>query len=158
MADLSKTLWSRRSIAVVALGAAVVLTACGGSSSKTGDKSTTSLTTAGSTTTVDGSSSSGSGTPSRKPCDLLTKEIAEAALGVAVGAPTQAPGQGNETCNYRATGTSSIAMVYLTTYAVKGTEAGLDAAATQFKNAYAVDGVGDSARQPRRPRHRRLEG
>ncbi|MEO8696397.1 MAG: DUF3558 family protein [Acidimicrobiales bacterium] len=103
-------------------------------------------TTPATPTTVNAASGTASGTPSRKPCDLLTKKIAEEALGIAVGAPTQAPGQGNETCNYRATDTSVTAMVYLTTYAAKGSTAALDQAAAQFKNAYAVNGVGDAAR------------
>jgi hypothetical protein len=97
-------------------------------------------------TTVNGTAGSGFGTPSRKPCVLLTKQIAEQALGIPVGAPHEAPGQGNETCNYPAADTSQIARVYLTTYAAIGSVAVLDQAAAQFTNAHAVDGVGDAAR------------
>lgn len=96
--------------------------------------------------TVNSAPSSGSGTPSTKPCDLLTKTIAEDALGIPVGDPAQVPGAGNETCNYRARDTSVTAMVYLTTYAATGSEAVLDQAAAQFANAHPVDGVGDAAR------------
>ena len=97
-------------------------------------------------TTASNATGTGSGTPSRKPCDLLTKTIAEEALGIPVGAPMQAPGEGNETCNYPAADKAQIARVYLTTYAVKGSLPVLNQAATQFKNAYAVNGVGDAAR------------
>ena len=98
------------------------------------------------TTTAPAPAGSGSGTPSRKPCDLLTKDIAETALGVPVAPAKQTPGQANETCSYRVADKSSVATVFLTTYAAKGTEALLDAAAAQFTKAYAVDGVGDAAR------------
>ncbi|MEO5843102.1 MAG: DUF3558 family protein [Acidimicrobiales bacterium] len=135
-----------------------VFAACGGDSNGEGEKTAPSGATAASesnaaaptasttSTAVTAASGSGSGTPSRKPCDLLSKRIAEDALGVPVAAPTQVPGPGNETCNYRATDTSVTAMVYLTTYTAKGTTAALDQAAAQFKNAYAVSGVGDAAR------------
>ena len=95
-------------------------------------------------TTVNSAAGAGSGTPSRKPCDLLSKKIAEDALDVPVGDPKDFPGQGNETCAY--TTADGTGQVLLTTYAVKGTTAALDQAATQFTNAYAVDGVGDAAR------------
>lgn len=96
------------------------------------------------TTTVNGTTGSGTGTPSRKPCDLLSKKIAEDALGVPVGDPKDFPGQGNDTCGY--TTADGVGQVLLTTYAAKGTTAALDQAATQFTNAYAVNGVGDAAR------------
>ena len=138
MADLSKTSRSRRAIAIVAVSVAAVLASCGGGSNdKAGDTSPTTLASSGATTTVGDAPGSGTGTPSHKPCDLLTKEIAETTLGVAVREPKDAPGQGNETCSYRAAGTS-IAQVYVTTYAATGTEAALDAAAAQFKNVHAV--------------------
>jgi Protein of unknown function (DUF3558) len=136
---------------VAAVGAAAVLAACGSSGSKSGaadDKTTTSIAAGANTSSTLPPATSGaaSGTPSHKPCDLLTKAIAETALGAPVRAAKQGSGPGNTTCSYRVVDNASIAQVYVTTYATKGTEAGLDAAASQFTNAYAVDGVGDAAR------------
>jgi hypothetical protein len=131
------------------MGAAVVLAACGSSGGRGAGGATTTRSGSGAATTTTSApapAGSASGTPSRNPCDLLTQNIAETALGVPVAAPRQAPGQGNETCSYRATDNSLRATVFLTTYAAKGTEAGLDAAATQFTKSYAVNGVGDAAR------------
>ena len=76
----------------------------------------------------------------------MTKQIAEDALGVAVGDAKDVPGQGNETCAYSGTDPSLHAKVLLTTYASTGSVAVLDDAATQFTNAVAVDGVADAAR------------
>ena len=136
--------------AVVATTMVVLLAACGGDDKKTVtpgavDQTTTTVIGA-TTTTVSAATGTGLGTPSRKPCDLLTKKIAEEALGIPVGAAMLAPGEGNETCNYPAADKAQVARVYLTTYAVKGTLPVLNQAATQFKNAYAVNGVGDAAR------------
>jgi hypothetical protein len=147
---------SRRGV-VVGVAMTVLLAACGGGD---GDKtavapgavdqpgSTTSQPTGTSATspTVAAPAGTASGTPSRKPCDLLTKKIAEETLGIPVGAAQEAPGEGNETCSYGAADTSQLARVYLTTYAVKGSVAVLDQAAAQFKNASAISGVGDAAR------------
>ncbi len=76
----------------------------------------------------------------------MTKKIAEDALGVAVGDAKDVPGEGNETCVYSGADKAAIAKVLLTTYSTPGTTAGLDQAAAQFKNAYAVNGVADAAR------------
>ena len=138
--------------AVAATTMMVLLAGCGGAGRDTAatrgaiDGSQTKTTGAPTTTTVTRPAGSVSGAPSRRPCDLLTKTIAEAALGIPAGAPTHTPGQGNETCTYRAADAPETAMVFLTTYAAKGTDAVLDQAAAQFANAYAVDGVGDAAR------------
>lgn len=151
-------IFSNKRLLAVAFAIAVtsaLLVACGGDDDAATTAPTSIATTKAATgtavaettpATVNGTPGSGSGTPSRKPCDLLTKQIAEQALGIPVGAPTQAPGQGNETCNYDAADKSVLARVYLTTYAVKGSVAVLDQAAAQFTNAYAVEGVGDAAR------------
>ena len=134
------------------MGAAALFAACGGSGSKSGtpdDNATTSIAAGANPTSSSlppATSGTASGAPSHKPCDLLTKAIAETALGGPVRDAKQSSGPGNETCSYRVVDNTSIAQVYVTTYAAKGTEAGLDAAAAQFKNAYAVDGVGDAAR------------
>jgi hypothetical protein len=137
-----------RAIALMA-AALLLLTACG-SSSKTGNTETppTSATSAAQQSSTSAASRPGSatGTPSQKPCDLLTRGIAEDALGVTVGEPSQTPGEGNATCTYKGTDTSKTAMVYLTTYAAKGSVTVLDQAAAQFANARPVDGVGDAAR------------
>ena len=141
---------SRRG-ALVAVTTMALLAACGGGDDKEAvapgavDQTTTTVNVV-TTTSVSVATGTGSGTPSRKPCDLLTKKIAEEALGISVGAAMQAPGEGNETCNYGAADTSQLARVYLTTYTVKGSTAVLDQAAAQFKNAHAVNGVGDAAR------------
>ena len=76
----------------------------------------------------------------------MTKQIAEDALGVAVGDAKDVPGEGNETCVYSGADKTTVAKVLLTTYSTPGTTAGLDQAAAQFTNAYAVDGVADAAR------------
>jgi hypothetical protein len=130
-------------MAATAAMAMVLLAACGGATS---GKSAT-VTTPGAdptTATVKSAAGSASGTPSRKPCDLLTKKIAEDALGVPVVGPKDYAGQGNETCAY--TTADGVGQVLLTTYAATGSAAALDAAATQFTKAYAVKGVGDAAR------------
>ena len=157
---------SRRRTMAATLAAATMalLTSCGGSggtsaasSSAEGaaSASTASASTAASAsstsssqaqTTTTPASDAASGTPSRKPCDLLTKKIAEDALGVAVGDAKDVPGQGNETCVYSGADKTAVAKVLLTTYSTPGTTAGLDQAAAQFTNAYAVDGVADAAR------------
>ncbi len=156
-ADMTVEAFSNRTLSrrgvVVAVTMLLLLAACGGGDDKKTaapgavDQTTTTVAGATSTTTsVSVTTGTASGTPSRKPCDLLTKKIAEEALGIPVGAPMQAPGEGNETCNYPAADKAQIARVYLTTYAVKGSLPVLNQAATQFKNAYAVNGVGDAAR------------
>lgn len=134
---------------MAAMCAAVLFAGCGSSGGGTAVAKTTASAGAGAgatTTTAADASDSGTGTPSRKPCDLLTKAIAETALGGAVRDAKQSSGPGNATCSYRVVDNTSIAQVYLTTYAAKGTEPLLDAAAAQFANAYAVEGVGDAAR------------
>ena len=152
----SKVLHRRRLVIAVAGAALTLLAACGGGSG--GTKPTSANGAGGSasskgasttapvqvTTTVKSAASPGSGTPSRKPCDLLTKKIAEDALGVQVGGPKDFPGQGNETCGY--TTADGVGQVLLTTYGAKGTAVALDQAAKAFTNAYAVEGVGDAAR------------
>ena len=152
----SEALLRRRLVIAVAGAGLALLTACGGGSG--GAKPTSASGAGGSassegastsapaqlTTTLNSAASPGSGSPSRKPCDLLTKKIAEDALGVPVGGPKDFPGQGNETCGY--TTADGVGQVLLTTYAAKGTAAALDQAAKSFTNAYAVEGVGDAAR------------
>jgi hypothetical protein len=157
---------SRRRMMAATLAAATMalLTSCGGSSDTSAasssaegaaSASTASASTAASAsstssgeapTTTTPASGSASGTPSRNPCDLLTKKIAEDALGVAVADAKDVPGQGNETCVYSGADKATLAKVLLTTYSTPGTAAGLDQAAAQFKNAYAVNGVADAAR------------
>lgn len=85
-------------------------------------------------------------TPTADPCVLLTAAIASQALGVPVGDKISQPGQGNITCGYRPADPAAKGFVSLTLYGVTGTEAVLDAAATQFPDAESVDGVGDAAR------------
>jgi hypothetical protein len=152
---------SRRRTMAATLAAATMalLTSCGGSggtsaasSSAEGAASASTAASASSTsssqaqTTTTPASDPASGTPSRNPCDLLTKKIAEDALGVAVGDAKDVPGQGNETCVYSGADKTTVAKVLLTTYSTPGTTAGLDQAAAQFTNAYAVNGVADAAR------------
>lgn len=84
--------------------------------------------------------------PSSDPCALLTASVAAQAIGAAVGAPITQPGQGNSSCAYRPADPGAQSLVVLTLYGVHGSEADLDAAATQFPGAEAVDGVGDAAR------------
>ena len=139
---LRNRMLSRRG-AVVAVTAMALLAACGGDDKEAAPGAVDQTTT---TTGVSVTTGTPSGTPPRTSCDLLTKKIAEDALGIPVGAPTKAAGEGNETCNYGAADKSQLARVYLTTYAVTGSMAVLEQAATQFKNAYAVNGVGDAAR------------
>ncbi len=85
-------------------------------------------------------------TPVTDPCDWLTPAVAGEALGVPVGDKITQPGQGNTTCAYRPADPAAQGLVSLTLYGVTGSEAVLDAAATQFPDAKSVDGVGDSAR------------
>ena len=84
--------------------------------------------------------------PTSDPCDLLTAAVASQALGMPVGDKITQPGEGNTTCGYRPADPAAQGFVSLTLYGVTGTEAVLDAAATQFPDAESVDGVGDSAR------------
>ena len=139
--------WRNRTLlrrgAVVAVTTMALLAACGGDDKETAAPGAVDQTTT--TTSVSVTTGTPSGTPPRKSCDLLTKKIAEDALGIPVGAPTQAAGEGNETCNYGAADKSQLARVYLTTYAATGSMDVLNQAATQFKNSYAVKGVGDAA-------------
>jgi hypothetical protein len=149
----------RKMAATLAAATMALLTACGGSSGTSAAPSSAAAAGSASTaagasltsssqapTTTTPASGSGSGTPSLKPCDLLTKTIAEDALGVPVGDAKDVPGEGNETCVYSGADKAVIAKVLLTTYSTPGTTAGLDQAAAQFKNAYAVNGVADAAR------------
>ncbi|MEO8265434.1 MAG: hypothetical protein ABI706_07970 [Ilumatobacteraceae bacterium] len=85
-------------------------------------------------------------TPTTDPCDLLTAAVASQALGMPVGDKITQPGQGNTTCGYRPADPAAQGFVSLTLYGVTGSEAVLDAAATQFPDAESVDGVGDAAR------------
>lgn len=84
--------------------------------------------------------------PTADPCDLLTSAIASEALGVPVADKITQPGEGNTTCGYRPADPAAQGFVSLTLYGVTGTEAVLDAAATQFPDAESVDGIGDAAR------------
>jgi hypothetical protein len=84
------------------------------------------------------------GTPKTDPCDLLTKGMAEGALGVPVGPATRTPGEGNLTCAYSpADGTANI-LVLLTTYVGSG-EAALATATKAFPDTKPVPGLGDMA-------------
>jgi hypothetical protein len=96
--------------------------------------------------TTDASDPTGNatGTPKTDPCDLLTKGMAEGALGVPVGKATRTPGEGNVTCSYSpADGTSNV-FVLLTTYAASG-EAALATATKAFPDAKPVPDLGDAA-------------
>ncbi len=89
------------------------------------------------------------GKPKTDPCDLLTKGMAEAALGVPVGAPTKTPGEGNVTCVYApADGTANV-FALLTTYAASGEKALMTATAA-FPDARRVPDLGDAAIVSRR--------
>jgi hypothetical protein len=144
------SLHSRTGVAIALTATALLLLPACGSSAKSDGSAPTPSTTANRgdqpSTSVRNPPGSATGKPSHKPCDLLTRPIAEDALGVAVGEPVKTPGEGNETCTYKGTDKTKTAMVYLTTYAAKGSVAVLDQAAAQFANAHAVDGVGDAAR------------
>ena len=85
-------------------------------------------------------------TPTADPCNLLTAAIASEALGTPVGDKVTQPGEGNTTCAYHPADPAARGLVTLTLYGVTGSEAVLDAAATQFPDAEPVDGVGDAAR------------
>jgi hypothetical protein len=84
------------------------------------------------------------GDPRTDPCSLLTRSIAEKALGMKVGAPTTTPGEGNVTCSYSPADGRPNVFVLLTTYAASG-KAALTSATKAFPDATAVPGLGDSA-------------
>jgi hypothetical protein len=83
--------------------------------------------------------------PITDPCALLTASVATAALGVAVGEPLRQPGEGNETCAFHPADTAAKGFVYLTTYSAEGSPELLAEAATTFRDAESVDGLGDAA-------------
>ncbi|MEO6203914.1 MAG: DUF3558 family protein [Mycobacteriales bacterium] len=84
------------------------------------------------------------GAPKTDPCDLLTKGMAEGALGVPVAAATRSTGPGNETCAYAPADGQPNVFVYLTTYAASGADA-LAEAAKAFRDATPVADLGDAA-------------
>jgi hypothetical protein len=85
-----------------------------------------------------------SGTAKKDPCSLLTKGIAEGALGLAVGPPTTTPLAGSTTCTYKPADGRSNVFILLTTYAASG-KAALASATKVFPDATAVPGLGDAA-------------
>lgn len=84
------------------------------------------------------------GGPKTDPCDLLTKGMAEAALGVPVGPATRTPDKGNLTCSYSPADGTPNQFVLLTTYAASG-KAALATATTAFPDATRVPDLGDAA-------------
>lgn len=89
--------------------------------------------------------SAGSGTPKTDPCSLLTKGMAEGALGLAVGPPATVPVKGfSLTCFYKPADGRPNVFVLLTTYAASG-KAALAYATKAFPDARPVPDLGDAA-------------
>lgn len=86
----------------------------------------------------------GSGTPKTDPCALLTKGMAEGALGLAVGPSTKTVLPGNVTCTYKPADGRPNVFVLLTTYSASG-QAALATATKVFRDAKPVTGLGDAA-------------
>lgn len=129
-----------RPVVVAPLLFVVLLGACGkgddAAASKDGAPSSTSVETDHRTAETD-------------PCELLTESMAEGSLGLAVGAPTKTPGEGNVTCLYTPADGRPNVMVLLTTYAESG-EAKLAEITKMFPDAAPVDDLGDAAIVSRR--------
>lgn len=145
-----------RSLATASVLLLALLGACDNGSSNKSDTSAkdpavSSSAPSGPATTAEASDPTGkaTGKPKTDPCDLLTKGMAEAALGVPVGAPKKQPGEGNVTCYYSpADGTHNV-YALLTTYAASG-EAALMTATSAFPDAKRVPDLGDAAIVSRR--------
>lgn len=86
----------------------------------------------------------GAGKPKTDPCSLLTKSIAEGALGLAVGAGHKTVLPGNVTCAYAPADGRANVFVLLTTYAASG-RAALATATKVFRDAKPVPDLGDAA-------------
>jgi hypothetical protein len=91
----------------------------------------------------------GSGTSKKDPCSLLTKGMAEGALGLAVGPATTSRLPGSVTCFYKPADGRANVFVLLTTYAASG-KAALATVTTAFPDARSVAGIGDAALVSRR--------
>lgn len=84
------------------------------------------------------------GTSKTDPCELLTKAMAEGALGVAVGPPTQTPAEGTSSCTYAPSDGRPNVFVLLTVYAHTGA-AGMVEATKAFRDPTVVPDLGDAA-------------
>jgi hypothetical protein len=139
-----------RSLTAASVLLLALLGACDSGNSSKSDSSATHPATSSAPsepeTTADASDPTGkaTGTPKTDPCDLLTKGIAEGALGVPVGPATRTPGEGNVTCSYKPADGASNVLVLLTTYAGSG-EAALATATKAFPDAKPVPNLGDMA-------------
>jgi hypothetical protein len=98
-----------------------------------------------------GVDAAGSGTSKTDPCRLLTKGMAEGALGVAVAPSTTTKLPGSTTCTYKPSDGRPNVFVLLTTYAASGTAA-LATATKTFPDASPVSDLGDAALVSRRGR------
>lgn len=135
--------------AVAAIFLVALLTACddgGSTGADTSPRDTDPTSSATSAPTGDAT-----GDPKTDPCDLLTKGMAEGALGVPVGPGTRTPGEGNLTCSYAPVDGTPNVFVLLTTYVVTG-EAALATATSEFPDATPVPDLGDSALVSRKGR------
>lgn len=141
-----------RSLAAVSVLLLALVGACNDGGSDTSDKSGDDPAASSSAPTepatsadpVEEPTTSATGKPKTDPCDLLTKGMAEAALGVPVGKPKEQPGEGNLTCYYTpADGTKNV-FALLTTYAASGEKA-LMTATSAFPDAKRVPDLGDAS-------------
>ena len=137
----------RKVAATPVLVAVLLLAACGGDDTTATPKKDTATSTSATATATESAvspSEEATGAPAIKPCDLLTKEIAQDALGKPVGEPTNQQGPGNSTCVYTPAGGADSSLVMLTTYESVGEEA-LAAAVQAFPDAKPVADLGDAA-------------
>jgi hypothetical protein len=111
--------------------------------------SAATATAAATTDPVTAPVAQGVGTPKTDPCTLLTKGIAEGALGLAVGPPAKVALPGNVTCAYHPADGRPNVFVLLTTYTGSG-KAALLAATKKFPDATPVPNLGDAAYVSRR--------
>jgi hypothetical protein len=139
-----------RSLATATVLLLALLGACGDGGSDSSDTDATDPATSSSAPSDPVTSAdpvpteSATGEPKTDPCDLLTKGMAEAALGVPVGKPKEQAGEGNLTCYYTpADGTKNV-YALLTTYAASGEKA-LMTATSEFPDAKRVPDLGDAA-------------
>jgi len=131
-----RTVHSMKPAVLAPLLLALLLSACGTSD----DQTTASQEGATSSTSV----AKDSRTAKTGPCELLTTSMAEGALGLAVGAPTKTPGDGNVTCTYAPADGRNNVFVLLTTYAATG-QAKLAEITKAFPDAAPVADLGDAA-------------
>jgi hypothetical protein len=124
----------------------LLLSACQKGGATTSAKQATAAPTGAATSAapVTDSPGTGTGTPKTDPCQLLTKGMAEGALGLAVGPATTTRLPGSVTCFYKPADGRPNVFVLLTTYAASG-KAALATATKTFRDATPVPNLGDAA-------------